>query len=199
MNFWGTLFYFSGFITIITVVLVAIDPQELMIPTENKKPKKIAIKLPQDTKLPEVAEAPPNQNSQQLPKPEPMTLAVESFKTYQSANSSTGGFSPAEGESTRALLNEIQNQSRPPQVSLRRSPDYPEQAKRQNLEGFVLVRILIGANGELIKTEIVESQPLGVFDRSVLDSIAGWKYTPGLQEGKQVSMWLTQKVRFQLD
>lgn len=178
---------------------MAIDPKELTVPAADTIiSKKIVVKLPQDVKGPEVVEAPHNKNSQ-LTKPERMTPAVESFKTYQGTNSAAGGFSPADGESTRTLLKEIQNQTRPPQVSQRKAPEYPDQAKRQNLEGFVLVRILVGVNGELIKTEIIDSQPLGVFDRSVLDAVAGWKYTPGLQEGRQVSMWLTQKVRFQLD
>ena len=52
---------------------------------------------------------------------------------------------------------------------------------------------------KLFKSEIIESEPQGVFDRSVLDSLSTWKFVPGLQKGEQVAMWLTQKVRFQLD
>lgn len=199
MRFWGTVFYFSGFIAIVVIVLMAYDPKDLNVLTLTSKPQKIAVKIPQDLKVPEVVETPKASSLNDLSKPEPMAIAVESFKTFQGSSAGSSGFSSAEGEPTRALLSEIRHQSRPPQVSQRKAPEYPDQAKRQNLEGFVLVKILVGASGELVKSEIIESEPQGVFDRSVLDSLSTWKFVPGLQKGEQVAMWLTQKVRFQLD
>jgi len=56
------------------------------------------------------------------------------------------------------------------------APEYPRGAERRELEGYVVVRYNVTPEGAVDAPEIVEASPEGVFDRSVLRALQGWRY-----------------------
>ena len=42
--------------------------------------------------------------------------------------------------------------------------DYPQQARRQGIKGYVTLNLLVAPNGSVEKTQIIDSEPQGVFD-----------------------------------
>jgi protein TonB len=56
------------------------------------------------------------------------------------------------------------------------APEYPRGAERRNLEGHVVVRYNVTPDGEVADAEVVEATPSGVFERSVLRALEGWRY-----------------------
>jgi protein TonB len=62
-------------------------------------------------------------------------------------------------------------------------PAYPERARRRGIEGQVLVRLWLGAAGEVARAEIVRAEPAGVFERAVLSAVKRWKYRPASAGG----------------
>jgi protein TonB len=77
-------------------------------------------------------------------------------------------------------------------------PAYPPIARRQNREGKVVVRFLVDAKGRVQKPSIVEANPKGFFERSVLEAIGKWRFKPGQYRGRAVSTWIVVPIYFKL-
>lgn len=74
---------------------------------------------------------------------------------------------------------------------------YPEIAKRAGIEGVVTVYILVSKTGKPVRTKIIDS------GNSMLNSAAEKAcleatFTPGIQNGQPVDVWLAVPVRFSL-
>jgi len=76
--------------------------------------------------------------------------------------------------------------SPPIKSSLRKSvtPTYPEAAKAKGVEGTVLLNVVIGLDGRILKAVVVSGPP--ELAQSALDAISQWEYAPTLLNGKPV-------------
>lgn len=75
---------------------------------------------------------------------------------------------------------------------------YPPLAKKRQIEGRVLVCVLIDAEGKVKKVRILESDPPGVFDDTVLQALPQWLFTPAQYRGETVPVWATIPLVFEL-
>ena len=72
---------------------------------------------------------------------------------------------------------------RAPLPLVRVEPQYPQQAARRGLEGWVVVRFTIAASGSIKNAVVVQSSdPL--FERNALAAVNRWKYQPQVHDGK---------------
>mgnify|MGYP002279440699 CR=1 FL=1 len=55
-------------------------------------------------------------------------------------------------------------------------PRYPESARRRGIEGEVVVRYDVDSSGQIVNPVIVEANPKGVFDRSVIKALSRSSY-----------------------
>ncbi len=78
-------------------------------------------------------------------------------------------------------------------------PVYPLHAKQRGIKGSVQVRFVVQEDGRVTDITIQESQPAGVFDASVLRSVAGWRFKPGTVAGTPVKAWAETTIRFELE
>jgi protein TonB len=79
-------------------------------------------------------------------------------------------------------------------------PKYPDKAIRNEAEGFVRVRVLIGENGAVKSHEILEAEPAGVFEESLESVVPLWQFTPALDEaGRPMEFWKEYKYVFKLE
>jgi len=76
--------------------------------------------------------------------------------------------------------------------------EYPARAKAKEIEGFVTVSLLINIDGKIDTVKIIESEPAGVFDKSVLRTIKKWVFEPARYKGAPVQTWANQTIRFEL-
>ena len=44
----------------------------------------------------------------------------------------------------------------------------------------------------------MESKPPGIFDKSVIQCVSGWRFKPGTIEGMAVKAWAETTIRFEL-
>lgn len=86
----------------------------------------------------------------------------------------------------------------PPQVISRRFPRYPAEAEAQGLEGVVVVRLLIDAEGRVETARVVRAEPPGVFEEAAEAAVRGWRFTPARDGGQAVPVWARQTLRFEL-
>lgn len=59
------------------------------------------------------------------------------------------------------------------------APEFPRAAERREIEGHVVVRYNVTADGAVADVEVVEATPAGVFERSVMRALEDWRYAAG--------------------
>src|SRR3954447_3585798 len=66
------------------------------------------------------------------------------------------------------------------QVVSKTQPEFPKEAVQAGVEkGHVKARMTLDATGEVSRVEIVEANPRRLFDRTVMRTLAMWRYNPG--------------------
>ena len=84
-----------------------------------------------------------------------------------------------------------------PEPTYRAIPFYPDAAYRDNLNGFVVVRALIGLNGAVERAEI--EKPDSLFDAAALAAARKWTFHPAMTlESQVVRVWTRVPFKFQL-
>ncbi len=85
-----------------------------------------------------------------------------------------------------------------PRVIRKIEPVYPFRARRHNIRGNILVKFLVSRSGHVEKPVIVRADPEGVFEKSVLQAVRGWKFAPGIYRGEPVPTWVVLPIRFDM-
>ena len=85
-----------------------------------------------------------------------------------------------------------------PRTIRRERPPYPRMARRRGIEGWVKIKFLVDRFGRVRRPAVLSSQPEGVFDRAVLDTVPRWSFAPGKKNGRAVDTWVVTTVRFKL-
>ena len=93
---------------------------------------------------------------------------------------------------------ELSEVDSPPKPARKVPAIYPFGAKRQGIQGKVLVRCLVGIDGVTRKHKILDSQPEGVFDEAALNALEKWVFKPGFLGGEPVPTWIRVPFVFEL-
>jgi len=86
----------------------------------------------------------------------------------------------------------------PPRLRDNRPPEYPPQAHRAGVEGTVLLRVLVAADGEVSRVQILESSGHSILDAAAVRAVRSWQYIPAQRGGQPVATTIRQPVRFTL-
>jgi|GEM_PF-2976489 len=81
--------------------------------------------------------------------------------------------------------------------SLRRGIVYPPMAKEAGIEGRVVLRVLIGSDGRIIKKEVIVGNQ--IFHRAALDAVAQTNFTPAVYNGRPAPAWIQIPISFKLE
>lgn len=76
------------------------------------------------------------------------------------------------------------------------NPEYPPEARKQRVEGEVVIRIIIDKNGDVYKADIISGHPLLV--PAATAAVKQWKYTPYTLNGDPVVVETVLRVDFSL-
>jgi periplasmic protein TonB len=82
-------------------------------------------------------------------------------------------------------------------AQVRASMHYPEVARQAGIEGRVSVKVLVGTGGNVEKIGSMSGPD--VFYDEVRDKAMNLQFTPGLQNGKPVKVWVTVPFSFKLN
>lgn len=86
---------------------------------------------------------------------------------------------------------------KPPVVVRRVEPEYTEAARKQRLQGIVIIEAVIDAEGNVTQARILKGLAGGL-DESALKAVRQWKFRPGTLEGRPVPVIFDLMVRFRL-
>lgn len=80
-----------------------------------------------------------------------------------------------------------------------KQPSYPAIAQKAGVKGLVVVQIYVDKRGEVKRHNIISAKPdnLG-FQQEVEKVIYSWKFTPAIQNGSPVGVWVQIPVNFTL-
>ncbi len=86
----------------------------------------------------------------------------------------------------------------PPKPVSTGSFKYPPSAKKQGVEGYVVLSILVNDDGSVSQLQVLESHPNGIFDNAAIQGVRLWHFEPAKYKGDTVKVWAKQKIRFDL-
>ncbi len=78
-------------------------------------------------------------------------------------------------------------------------PQYPRDAARSGVTGWVQLEVLVNADGSVRSTRVVDSKPRGIFDAAAAAAVMRWRFKPKVVDGKPVEQRGSQKIEFSLD
>ena len=76
--------------------------------------------------------------------------------------------------------------------------DYPEDALRRNIEGWVDIAYVVTADGKVAKVKVLDSNPAGVFDAAATRAMSRLRYKPMLVGGKPTMVSTKLRIAFRM-
>ncbi|MBI2984080.1 MAG: energy transducer TonB [Candidatus Kerfeldbacteria bacterium] len=101
---------------------------------------------------------------------------------------------PAEGDLPK--LDDYVYREEEPALITDAAPVYPDIAREAQVEGTVLLRVLVGKNGRVIEVHIDHSIPM--LDQAAVEAARKWVFKPALNNNRPVPVWVARQVRFSL-
>jgi len=92
-------------------------------------------------------------------------------------------------------LDEIDNPLMP---LVRTPPLYPRQAQRRGIQGWVDVEFIVNISGRVETVTIIQAEPPGIYEQSVIRAVSSWRFSPGTVSGKPVNIRIRQRLQFRL-
>lgn len=85
--------------------------------------------------------------------------------------------------------------SEPPVLVSRVDARYPDAARRMNLSGEVILRIVVEGSGSVGRVDVLTAGPAGMTEAAV-DAVRRWTYRPARVHGQPVAVWKVVRIRF---
>jgi len=88
--------------------------------------------------------------------------------------------------------------SHPARVLRRYEPGYPETARRNKVEGRVMLDVQINSNGRVGSVRVFSSSGSRVLDSTAISAVKRWSFSPARKGGKPVSSQVRVPFRFSI-
>ncbi len=127
--------------------------------------------------------------------PDPKPVASPANPSDAVRDGARGGV--AEGGGDDVIL-KVGGDVKEPVELTRVEPIYPEEARKNRIQGRVVVQAVIDTKGSVQRAEAVES-PDPMLTEAALAAVKQWTYKPATKKGKPVKVFLTVTVAFRLE
>jgi TonB family protein len=85
--------------------------------------------------------------------------------------------------------------SEPPVLVSRVDARYPDAARRLNLSGEVMLRIVVEGSGSVGRIDVLTAGPAGMTEAAV-DAVRRWTYRPARVHGQPMAVWKVVRIHF---
>ena len=175
-------------------------------------PKPVPVVQPQPTPVkppkPAPSKPPKPQQARREEQPEPQRSAESKGEKAAPTDQTTraqgptgsGGGSARRGPSMVGGLSAYAEDAvdQRPTISRRAMPEYPSGARRRNIQGMVVVRLVVDTSGSPQNCAIHSSSPEGVFDDAALRAARKTRFLPGKVNGQPVNTLVMIPYQFTL-
>ena len=83
------------------------------------------------------------------------------------------------------------------EITKKPEPGYTREARKMGVQGVVVLKVLLLADGKLDRVRVVRRLPFGLTENAVR-AACEIKFKPAMKAGKEVSQWVTLQYGFQL-
>ena len=78
-------------------------------------------------------------------------------------------------------------------------PVYPLSARRRGIEGRVLVRAEVQADGSCSRVELKTTSGSDLLDQAALEAVKKWRFVPARKGNQAVTAWVEVPISFKLE
>jgi protein TonB len=78
-------------------------------------------------------------------------------------------------------------------------PDYPLAARKQGLEGKVMLRVTVAPDGRITSVTVVESSGHAMLDKAARDGVSRWRFTPARRATGAIASVVDVPIEFKLN
>lgn len=147
-----------------------------------------AVPAPTPTPTPEATPSPapslPPRSQVTAEKDEDYRCTEDGTLAHLLDHDQAGGFSPKEVD-VKA------------EVTAKPDPTYTREARRMGIQGVVVLKVLLLADGKLDRVRVVRRLSFGLTENAIR-AACGIKFKPAMKAGKQVSQWVELQYAFRL-
>ena len=77
-------------------------------------------------------------------------------------------------------------------------PTYPDLARAMGVEGRVVVHVLVGKDGRVVRVEIDPKRSVPLLDGAAIEAARQWVFKPALANNQPVAVWVALPFNFKL-
>jgi protein TonB len=85
----------------------------------------------------------------------------------------------------------------PVQMTKKPSPDYTREARRNGVQGFVTLKVLLAANSKVSRVRVLKGLPAGLTENAIR-AACKIQFRPATKGGRPASTWVTVEFAFRL-
>lgn len=82
-------------------------------------------------------------------------------------------------------------------ITAKPAPAYTREARRNGVQGFVTLKVLLSGNGKVTRVRVVKGLPAGLTESAIRASCK-MKFKPAMKDGGPVSQWVIAEYVFRL-
>lgn len=82
-------------------------------------------------------------------------------------------------------------------ITAKPKPSYTKEARRNGIQGFVVLRVLLSARGKISLVRVVKGLPSGLTENAIR-AACKMEFKPAMKSGQAVSEWLIAEYVFRL-
>jgi TonB family protein len=83
------------------------------------------------------------------------------------------------------------------EITAKPKPGYTKEARRNGVQGFVVLRVLLAGSGKVSRIRIVKGLPSGLTENAIR-AACKMEFKPAMKDGKFVGQWLIAEYIFRL-
>lgn len=106
------------------------------------------------------------------------------------------------GQAKESNSNAIANVGDPgvvsPDYEYTTKPTYPIEARKEGLEGRVIVRALVGVNGKVNQVRVIKSSGHAILDQEAIKAVREWRFRSARRNGSNIACWVDIPLSFKL-
>lgn len=87
--------------------------------------------------------------------------------------------------------------TRKAQITAKPEPGFTEEARKNNVQGTVVLRLVLGANGQVSNVSVLKGLPDGLTERA-LTAAKRIQFIPAQKDGRNVSQWVRIEYNFNI-
>jgi len=83
------------------------------------------------------------------------------------------------------------------QITKKPQPDYTREARRNGVQGFVTLKVLLAADGKVSRIRVIKGLTAGLTENAIR-AACRIQFKPAVEDGRPASMWVTAEYAFRL-